>query len=188
MPCFANALKLAEEIKGSKRRLIWAVALAVVVAMLGSLWSVMTLSYQYGGANLHGFWFVGEPQNAFNYIATITANPSTANVKGWLFTGIGALAMGLLVFARSRFVWWPVHPLGFATGTFDIMNYVWFSVFVAWLIKMIILKYGGSSLYKTTKPFFLGLILGQVSVAGVWLIIDALTGMVGNQPIGGSFV
>ena len=31
MACFANALKLAEEIKGSKRGLLWAVLLAIVL-------------------------------------------------------------------------------------------------------------------------------------------------------------
>ena len=96
--------------------------------------------------------------------------------------------MGLLTFVRQRFIWWPVHPLGFATGMFNIMNWVWFSTFVAWLLKTIILTYGGASLYRKIRPFFLGLILGQVSVAGLWIIIDFFTEMVGNQPIGGSFL
>ena len=148
----------------------------------------MTLSYTYGGVNLHGFWFIGVPRNAANYMAVILSNPTSAHIGGWLFTGLGALVMGLLAYIRARFVWWPVHPLGFATSTFFIMNYVWFSVFVAWAIKSVVLKYGGPALYNSTKPFFLGLIMGQIFVAGMWLIIDYFTGMVGNQPIGGSFV
>ena len=188
MPCFANALKIAEEIKRDRRALIWGVALAVVIALAGSIWSVMTLSYAYGGINLHGFWFIGVPRNAASYMATVLSNPTAAHVGGWLFTGLGALAMGLLAYVRARFVWWPVHPLGFATSTFFIMNYVWFSVFVAWLIKSVVLKYGGPTLYNSTKPFFLGLIMGQIFVSGMWLVIDYFTGMIGNQPIGGSFV
>jgi len=61
-------------------------------------------------------------------------------------------------------------------------------VLVSWAIKSIVLKYGGPTLYRTTRPFFLGLILGQICVAGMWLIIDFFTGMEGNAPIGGSFV
>lgn len=68
------------------------------------------------------------------------------------------------------------------------MDYVWFSVFVAWCIKAVVLKYGGPGLYRSTRPFFLGLIMGQVFVAGLWLAIDYFTGVVGNQPLGGSFV
>ncbi len=68
------------------------------------------------------------------------------------------------------------------------MTYLWFSVMIAWAIKSVVLKYGGPSLYRTTRPFFLGLILGQISCSGLWLVIDHFTGMQGNQPIGGSFV
>lgn len=60
------------------------------------------------------------------------------------------------------------------------MNWVWFSIFLAWLVKTIVLKYGGSAAYRRTRPFFLGLILGQVVVAGMWLVIDYFTGMTGN--------
>ena len=186
LPCFANALKLVEEIKANRRALVGAMALAVFVTMAGSIWALMLIAYRYGGVNLHGFFFLSVPRNAFTYIAPMLADPVPASLDGWLFTGVGALAMGLLTLARHRFVWWPVHPLGFATGTFFIMNYVWFSIFLAWFFKSIILKYGGASLYHKTRPFFLGLILGQISVAGLWIAIDFFTGMTGNQPIGKS--
>ena len=70
-------------------------------------------------------------------------DPVPVSWSGWVFTGIGAGLMGVLTYVRYRFVWWPVHPIGFATGTFYIMNWVWFSVFLAWFFKTIILKYGG---------------------------------------------
>ena len=60
------------------------------------------------------------------------------------------------------------------------MNWVWCSIFVAWLAKTLILKYGGAAGYARTKPFFLGLILGQTVVAGLWLLIDFCTGRTGN--------
>ena len=180
LPCFANALKLAEELSGSKRKLLWALVLAVAVTLAGSIWSVMTLAYKHGGINLHGFWFIGVPQNAFTYIAPKFADPVPADLAGWGFTALGAGIMGVLTFLRYRFVWWPIHPLGFATGTFHIMNWVWFSVFLAWLFKTVILKYSGSSGYTRTRPFFLGLILGQTFVSGMWLVIDYFTGMTGN--------
>ena len=180
MPCFANALKLAEEIRGSKKSLLWAIGVAVFVTLGSSIWSIMTLSYEHGGINLHTFWFVAVPQFAFGYIAPLFGTPTSVSWSGWGFTALGAGLMGLLTYARYSFVWWPVHPLGFATGTFAIMNWVWFSVFVAWLLKTLILRYSGSSGYLKTRSFFLGLILGQVTVAGVWLVIDHFTGKSGN--------
>jgi hypothetical protein len=180
LPCFANALKLAEEIKGSRRRLLWPVFLAIAVTLVSSIWSIMVLSYEHGGINLHSFWFIGVPQAAFTHIGPKFADPVLADPAGWGFTALGAGIMGVLTFLRYRFLWWPVHPLGFATGTFYIMNWVWSSVFLAWLFKSVILKYCGSSGYKKTRPFFLGLILGQVFMAGMWLVIDYFTGVTGN--------
>jgi hypothetical protein len=188
MPAFANALRLAEEIGHDKRRLKWAVAIAVLLAIGGSLWCVMVMAYEYGGVNLHGFWFIGVPSRGGLFASQFYHNPSPPSWSGWLFTGIGAVFQGLLIVARARFIWWPLHPLGFAISTFLIMTYVWFSIFLSWGIKSIVLKYGGPGLYRSTRPFFLGLIMGQIFVAGMWLVIDFFTGMVGNAPIGGSFV
>jgi len=54
---------------------------------------------------------------------------------------------------------------------------IWFSVFIAWLLKAMILKYGGARAYRILRPFFLGLVLGAFGSAGGWLIIDAFGGM-----------
>ena len=45
---------------------------------------------------------------------------------------------------------------------------------MAWLFKLLILKYGGA-------PYFLGLILGETVVIGTWLGIDFLMGESGNR-------
>ena len=84
------------------------------------------------------------------------------------------------MFMRNGFLWWPLHPLGFAIGSTIRINDLWFSIFLAWLLKGLILRYGGPRLYKNSVPFFLGLILGQYTCAGVWFIIDYFTKMTGN--------
>ncbi len=85
IPCFANALKLAEEIKGNKRPLIWAVAVAAAVTLAGSIWEIINLSYKHGGINLHEYFFIGVPRNAFSYIAPKFSDPVAANIGGWVF-------------------------------------------------------------------------------------------------------
>jgi len=88
--------------------------------------------------------------------------------------------MVLLMLARHRFIWWPPHPLGSVVEYGWTMHNIWFSVFLAWLIKVMVLKYGGPKVYRRTRPFFLGIILGQFVVGGFWLVLDAFTGMTGN--------
>ncbi|MEW6752401.1 MAG: DUF6784 domain-containing protein [Candidatus Latescibacterota bacterium] len=48
---------------------------------------------------------------------------------------------------------------------------------MGWLLKLAVLRYGGPRLYRASRPFLIGLIAGQASVAGVWLVVDYLTGM-----------
>jgi len=54
------------------------------------------------------------------------------------------------------------------------------SVFLSWLIKGIILKYGGPGLYNRSKPLSIGLVVGQFTSMGFWLVVDYFTGMTDN--------
>ena len=88
--------------------------------------------------------------------------------------------MGLMLWARHRFLWWPLNPIGFPIGGNYMMDRVWFNVFLAWLIKRLMLRFGGASAYRASQTFFLGLIVGEALCNGLWLVIDYLTGKMGN--------
>jgi len=62
-----------------------------------------------------------------------------------------------------------------------VMDTAWFPVFVAWLTKSVLLKYGGLKAYQALIPMFYGLVLGQFVAGGFWLIVDYFTGMMGNS-------
>ena len=184
MASCANGLKLAEEyLPGSKHALFWAMLLAIVVSLVSSIWAVLYLSYSYGGINLNGWFFgpSGMPVYPFNFVSRELNSPDGPDIGGWLATAAGGSIMALLMVARQYLTWWPLHPLGFAISTNAMTNYIWFSVFLAWLIKGLVLKYGGPALFQRTRPFFMGLIAGQFSCAGIWLLIDYFTGMTDNN-------
>ena len=85
-----------------------------------------------------------------------------------------------LTWVRQRFLWWPLHPIGFPIMTSWVVDWMWFSVFLAWLVKVTVLKYGGAPLFARSREFFLGLIVGRVLISGGWLVVDYISGMVGN--------
>lgn len=117
---------------------------------------------------------------AYNYVQSLMRYPTEPHLWGWINTGIGAAVMMALSLARWRCSWWPLHPLGYPIGPTWIMDHLWFTMFLAWLIKVLVLKYGGTGLYDRTRPFFLGMILGQLTPGGVFLVVDHLTGSIGN--------
>lgn len=181
MSASAHSLKLGEEVKGSKRPLFWGMALAAAIGIIGSIVFLMYLSYKHGGANLNGWYFRGNVQSPIRYLAKKIDNPTGVDGMGWLCKGIGAVVMAALMFCHRFLLWWPLHPLGFVVGSNGWMNKLWFSVFLAWLVKSVVLRYGGPKLYAASRPLFLGFVLGQYAAAGLWFAIDLCTGMRGNQ-------
>jgi hypothetical protein len=49
------------------------------------------------------------------------------------------------------------------------------------LLKALVLKYGGVTLYRQLRPLFLGLILGHIFVSGFWVVFDYISGETGNR-------
>jgi hypothetical protein len=177
----ANGLKLAETVTGPKRRLFWAMMLALVCSLAGSTWIILTISYEHGGINLHRFFMTHQAIRVFNDITYPLQNPAGPDVRGWVFTGIGGSLEAVLMWAQHRLYWWPLHPIGFVIGVGWLTGQIWFSVMVAWLLKLVILRYGGIRLYNGLKPFFLGMILGEFTTSGIWLLVDMATGTIGNH-------
>ena len=71
----------------------------------------------------------------------------------WFFTITGFLFMGFLMLMRHNFLWWPLHPLGFPLAAVETTQRLWFSVFIGWFIKLLILKYGGIKLFNRLLPW-----------------------------------
>ena len=84
------------------------------------------------------------------------------------------------MYARHRFINWPLHYLGLPIATSRPINLGWFSIMIGWLFKLFIVRYGGVRLYRAIRSFFIGLIVGQISCGASWMALDYLTGMVGN--------
>lgn len=182
MNAMTHALKLTTTPKKAYTKLSWILFLAIVVGLAGSIGMILHLAYQYGGINLHGWYFEGAPMWPFTYMASVASSPERSFMPRLVFTTIGGTVMAALIFLRQRFVWWPLHPVGFPiAGTYTIVSYDWFAVFLAWLFKGAILRYGGVKTYRMLLPFFLGLILGEFFIASAWVFIDGAAGYEGNM-------
>ena len=179
MPHVANGLKLSGQIDGSRRLLFWGMLAAMVAGLFGALWMIMYLAYTFGAINLRPPNFVWLPNYVFDYAAARITEPTEPNLLGWFHTSIGAVVMSLLLLARRFWTWWPLHPIGFPISS--TLDWIAFNAFLAWAIKGPVLRYGGVRLYRRVRPFFLGMILGQFVMYGLFWIIDGFTGMVGNR-------
>jgi hypothetical protein len=90
---------------------------------------------------------------------------------------IGFIITFTLAMLHSRFVWFPFEPLGFviATSVPGLWYGVWSSFLVAWVVKMIVLRVGGSRLYERYGvPAVGGLLSGVALSIFIGSIIIAL--------------
>ena len=99
--------------------------------------------------------------------------PRPAHDPAWHIAG-GFAFTALLGFLRTRFAWWPLHPVGYLMVPLVTADRMWFSIGLGWLAKVLVVRFGGSRAYVAGRSVFLGLILGDCVAAGFWLAVNVL--------------
>jgi hypothetical protein len=89
--------------------------------------------------------------------------------------GIGFCTTVGLEIASWEFANWPFLPVGYVTaGHGAFVENAWFSIFIGWCAQVLIVRFGGASLFQKARPFFVGIIFGECLAAGIWLIVNAI--------------
>jgi len=173
MPFELEGFKMAERAAMSYRRLFGAILIAVVAGTIASFWSELHIYYQVGATSKMSpvgvpYIFGMEPYRRLDWWLK-SAPPRSGNII-WAI-GVGFVFTILLNSLRMRFSWFPFHPVGYAISSSWSMHQLWLCMFIAWLIKLLLLRYGGLKLYRSTVPLFLGVILGECVMGSLWTII-----------------
>ena len=82
--------------------------------------------------------------------------------------------MAVLNLMRYRFVWWPLHPIGFALSGTALSRLTSATIFVAWLVKLTMLKLAGAAFYRKSRPFFIGMLVGYILSVAAGVVVDAI--------------
>ena len=176
MPSFVQGLKIADEAKLSKRGMI----LAFWVAILGSLpvtyFRSLQVFYRYGAVNCDSWFATWSGNTGWYPLAGWLAGPNPPNAQLLLGTAAGSLMVWGTSVLRQRHLWFSLHPVGFIMMQTYPMSMMWLSVFIAWILKVTILRYGGPQGLKKVIPCFLGIAFGDVFMMMFWMIITSFTG------------
>lgn len=170
MPHQLESLKVAESLNLNWRKFGIATIFAAFIGSIASIWAFLHSYYKIGFGGGFGWGSFSRLQRWFFY-------PSAPDIAGIGFFGFGIVFTILLMAVRLRFIWFPFHPLGYALAPSWSMNLIWFPLFVSWLAKLLVLRYGGLKVLRQFVPFFLGLILGEFIVGGFWTLIGISLGI-----------
>ena len=176
MPNQLEGFKLAERSGINSRRLVWVMMFAIVIGTLASFWAFLYLLYETGAFAVHGY-IVGIGEEVFGRrLERWINNPTGPNWDGTQSMGIGAAMTWVLYFLRHKFMWWPFHPIGYVmtAAAWGGLADFWFSVFLGWLVKFVIITVFGLRAHQRAIPFFLGLVMGDYVFVGMWALLGTL--------------
>lgn len=179
MPVQLESLKMADRTGMKLGHMVGVLMLAALAGIVIAFLVIIGSMYDVGARSAHvadvSRFFGGEAFNALESQLTTGAPAQPLRLGAAVVGGVFAV---LLLGIRLVLPKWPFHPLGFAlAGSWYMQTTLWLSIFTAWLIKVLLLRYGGHHAYIRALPLFFGLILGDCVWGMVWLIYGAWSGL-----------
>ena len=110
----------------------------------------------------------------FDLVVNWMKNATQISTLEILFLTLGLGVSSFLALGRYLFYWWPLNPIGFAIGASGPIRGIVFTLFVAWVVQVILLRIGGVNLYRKVQPLFLGMLVGYVIGIFVAYIVDSI--------------
>lgn len=182
MPSFVHGFKLAHDHKIAARPLLALITAVVTISLCMSLWMVVRLGYENGGLQLGSNWSHGHlALRPATFIDSVTKDNKGSPLVNWISLAVGAVLTQGMMLARSRFTGFPFHPIGYLMCLTFAAQMFWFPIFLGWLSKTLITRFGGVDTYRKMIPAFLGLALGDVTMILFWHLIDSWQGRTGHH-------
>ncbi len=158
MPQMADGFKVVHEAKALDMRFVAAMVFAIVWGTMAMYWARLQAGY---------IWGSGEPWGYAGWIME-WRNMTQPNYTAAAFGVGGALFTLLLVWVHNHFPFLPFHPAAYALAMNFGIDYCWFPMLIAGLLKTAIVRYGGQRAYHALVPFALGVIVGEYLTGSVW--------------------
>jgi hypothetical protein len=169
MPVQLEALKMAEISGAEPGRLAVGMGVAFLLGGLFSYWSAIHLTYLHGTTPL-----IGHNGGQWSQLASWASYPTEPSWQGITFIGVGGLATAAMIWLRTQFSWWPLHPAGYAMDMLFGVEYFWSCLVVAWIVKWAILRWAGHKTYQRLLPFIYGIIIGEYCVGAFWSAMSVI--------------
>ncbi len=177
MPNQSDAYKMADSLGASRRKLTWALLVAIVLGVAISFAIALMIWYQYGAGAKTDSWRTYMGRQPFDQLRDALSTPVKTDLPGTLAAGAGFAVTTALLLLRAQFTWWVFHPVGYAIANTPTMNQIWLPFFIAWIAKIVVLRYGGIRLYRQSLPFFFGIIVGDFVAGGLTTAVGCFTGI-----------
>jgi len=177
----ANALRVASVFEKHRRLFLPVMMISLVVAVVVCGKFTLDAYYRVGGLNTaNAYGMVGLPTATLDTAHKMIDNPAKSAEPHFGALVLGAVVMFTVTVMRAHFYWWPLHSLGFLMANTWPARNLWFPFLLGWLIKVVVMKFGGGGMLRTLRNFFLGVIMTEAALVGISTILGFMGIKVGN--------
>jgi hypothetical protein len=167
---FLEAWKMGDEIGEDRKTVSKGIWLSIFLGILATALIFIPYMYKLGFNQTlsRNQGYASGWASTASALKNNTIQPDKSVLFWYIYSFVSVTLLGWL---RTVFAWWPFHPVGFAVGGTYIGQWFVDMAFFVWLIKAIVMRYGGYQVYRKITPIFLGLGVGQIlaSIVGVFL-------------------
>ena len=205
-PVQVEMMELGRHFQVRPRDIGAGLTLGLVGGLLIGGFALLCWMYGFGINNLKTI-YPYEQNWYFNHFRPVDANADRALVAGTIGKNpdsqplnisrnvdakglaIGAGITGVFAFMRMKFMWFPFHPLGYVLASSYFMKNVWFTLFLAWLARLVVFRIGGAQVMRRgLVPLCVGMFLACVTsiilfdVIGIYLRLHGVLDIYAKMP------
>jgi hypothetical protein len=176
-PAAMHSWRIADVMRKERRRLLLpALVAALVAGMAAATYTGIRQGYQLGALNYTDVWgATGKPAATFSVAYQAMLQPGTIAQARWMPFLLGIGLTSFVMFMRTRFFWWPVHPIGLLALSSWNMDRLWVPFLLAWMTKAFLMKFVGGRALRQARYFFIALIIVEMSTNALSTLVRTLT-------------
>lgn len=167
MPYQLEAMKMGQMENLNQKKIFWGGVSATVLALFLAYFFLHLYAYRTGQYNR---WSDG-----LSYLQTMLSNRKGPEVVGIAMTLFGFGVVGLLDMVRFRFPGFPLHPAGYVLSLNYGVDYYWFGLLIALLVKNFVQRYYGLRGYDKLRNVALGILVGEYLAETIWMTVALAT-------------
>jgi len=179
-PAQLEALRMAGRTKTRSSHFAWLLMVVMILTMVCYFWASLHIGYHIGmGTAKVSQDLVFVAQGASTELDASLRSPAGPNWGGVKAIAVGFGGSVLLMAVKLQFPAWPLHPVAFPLAFCFPIDAMLPAIIISWLIKLLLLRYGGLRAHRRALPFFLGLLVGSATMSLIQSIVFRIAGVTG---------
>lgn len=167
MPYQLEAIKMTRDEKVAQRPIFWLILGSSIGAFVLAFFFLHVMAYRTGNPNA---W----PEHPM-MMRTMIEERHGPDPIGMLMTGVGFGVVAVLDFIRFRIPGFPIHPAGYVLSMNFGVDYYWFGLLIALVVKTLVTRYGGHPGYARLRNIAFGILLGEYLAEAIWMTVALVT-------------